>query len=70
MFAGLLFIIIGALWLLQALGYMPGDFWDFFWPIALIAFGISLLFGKKRGRCWHPWCCERHKNWHEDNKEG
>lgn len=52
-FAGMI-IVAGIGWLLQNLGYLPGNFWSIFWPILLIAFGISILV-KRRSMC--SWSC-------------
>lgn len=49
MFTGLIFIIIGAAFLLQNLGYIPESAWGIIWPAILIAFGLRLLFKKSRG---------------------
>ncbi|MDO8507202.1 MAG: DUF5668 domain-containing protein [bacterium] len=47
-------IVAGIAWLLQNLGYLPGDFWSIFWPLLLIAFGISILVKR---RSMHSWSC-------------
>lgn len=48
MFVGSLLLILGVLMILDRLGIIPGDAWDYFWPVAVIALGISLLYGAKR----------------------
>jgi hypothetical protein len=35
---------MGVLMLLDHLGFLPGDVWDYFVPLALIALGISMVF--------------------------
>jgi len=47
MFIGFLIIIIGVLMLCDHLGILPGDVWDYFVPMALIALGISMIFKDK-----------------------
>ncbi len=44
MFIGLLLIILGALLLLDRLGYIYGDIWDYFIPLAIVALGVSMIF--------------------------
>jgi uncharacterized membrane protein HdeD (DUF308 family) len=43
-FIGILLLLLGVLMLLSKLDIIRGDFWQFFWPIALIALGISIVF--------------------------
>ena len=43
MFVGSLMLLIGMLMLLDRLGYLPGDWWDYFWPLAIMALGISMV---------------------------
>ena len=51
---GLFLIAFGTLFLLQNLGFITADIWGIFWPALIIAFGVSLVFGKKKK---HHWCC-------------
>ena len=48
MFAGIVLIIVGIIFLLRNLGILTGDVWGTFWPLIVIALGLSLL--TKRGR--------------------
>ncbi len=50
MFVGFLIILIGVLMLCEHLGILPGDVWDYFVPMALIALGISMIFRDKNGK--------------------
>jgi len=50
MFIGFLIIIIGILMLLDHLGILAGDVWDYFVPMALIALGISMVFRDKHDK--------------------
>ena len=65
MFFGLFLAIIGAIFLLQNLGYITADAGSVIWPVVLIVLGLSLVFKKKRGHCCGPWC------WHgnHDHKD-
>ena len=49
MFFGALMVLFGLLMLLDRMGYLPGDLWEYFWPLALIALGISIVL-KHRSR--------------------
>lgn len=49
MFIGLIFIIVGAAFLFQNLGYIPASTWGVIWPALLMALGLRLLFKKSRG---------------------
>ncbi len=49
----LILIVVGALFLLSNLGFLPWGFWGTlwqFWPVILVLIGIELLFGR-----FHPW---------------
>lgn len=51
---GFIFILIGAGLLLKDLGYIPQNV-ELFWPLILIAVGLSIIF-KKRNCCdWMIW---------------
>jgi len=47
-FGGIL-IIVGIVAFLDNFGFLPGNFWDFFWPALLILLGASLV-AKHRGK--------------------
>ena len=47
-FLGILLLLIGSLMLLERLGIIYGDVWDYVFPLALIALGISFVFKKDR----------------------
>lgn len=51
-FLGSLLIILGVFWLLRALGFIPKDFWEFFWPVVLILIGIKLIWPGKWEKFW------------------
>ena len=48
MFFGVLLIIMGILMLLDRIGVLQGDVWNYFWPTVIIAIGISMIFKDKR----------------------
>ncbi len=55
MFVGVILIVIGAIFLLQNLGFLTSNAWEIIWPLLLIILGLSLTM-RKRSR-WHgPWC--------------
>ena len=54
MFLAIVFIVLGIILLLNALGiFVTGNLWGFFWAIVFIAIGLKLLM--KKGKC--PMCC-------------
>jgi hypothetical protein len=48
MFIGFVILALGVLFLLKNLGVIYGDIWDYLWPAAIIALGISIIFKKRR----------------------
>lgn len=50
MFIGVLLVLLGALMLLDRLGIISGPVWDYFWPLALVALGVSMIVKNKRKR--------------------
>ncbi len=52
MFIGLLLVALGVLMLLDHMGVIRGDVWDYFWPLALVALGLSMVIKDKTNR--HP----------------
>jgi len=48
MFFGVLLLILGGLMLLDRLGLLRGDMWDYFWPLVVIAIGVSMIVKHKR----------------------
>lgn len=48
MFVGILLLILGSLLLLERLGIIYGDIWEWFLPIVIIALGASMIFRKQR----------------------
>lgn len=50
MFVGVLLLLLGGLMLLQRLHIITGTVWDYFFPIALVALGASMVFRHRRRR--------------------
>ena len=50
MFFGFALIIAGILMILARMDLISGDFWDYFWPVVIIAIGAKLIFDKKKDR--------------------
>ena len=44
MFVGILLLAIGILMMLDKMGIIYGSFWDYLWPVALIALGADFIF--------------------------
>ena len=65
MFFGYFFMILGIFILLQAMGIIVGNFWGYFWGIALIALGFAMLGGKKNCHCWLG-VCNKKDHQHKD----
>ena len=47
-FLGILLLLIGSLMLLERFGIIYGDVWDYVFPLALIALGVSFVLKKDR----------------------
>ena len=45
---GTFFIILGFLLLLEVIGVIDGNFWNYLFPVLLILFGLDLIVKKKR----------------------
>jgi hypothetical protein len=59
-FIGLVLLAIGIVALLIKLGVLSGSVWGYFWPIVLIALGLTFVLGRftRRGhRMWCRWWC-------------
>ena len=48
MLLGFLLLLFGVLMLLDRMHIIYGDVWDYFWPIVVIAFGLSLVFKSRK----------------------
>jgi len=43
-----LLVLLGILMLLDRVGILSGPVWDYFWPLALVALGLSMIIRSKR----------------------
>lgn len=43
MIFGFLIVLIGAIFLLENLGFITIDTWEVIWPVALILIGVSII---------------------------
>jgi hypothetical protein len=50
MFIGFLLLLLGTLLLLSQMGIITGGFWNYFWPAAIIAVGLSMIFNHVRSK--------------------
>lgn len=50
MFVGALLLLLGALLLLDQMGIIRGGVWDYFWPAAIIAVGLSMIANHARNK--------------------
>ncbi|HUV31908.1 MAG TPA: DUF5668 domain-containing protein [Acidobacteriota bacterium] len=48
MFIGILLLILGVLLLLERMGIIYGDIWDYFLPVAMVALGVHLILQHRR----------------------
>lgn len=49
MFFGIILVILGALMLLNQAGIIHWSFWGFLWPALIIAVGVRMIAGEKKG---------------------
>ncbi len=50
MYLGFGLVLIGILLLLNNLGIIKGDAWDYIWPMVIILLGLS-MFGRNKDCC-------------------
>lgn len=64
---GSILVVFGAVDLLDNFGFLPGNFWEFFWPLLIIAFGLMFISRSCSHNCgwrcmWKPCVdCDPHK---------
>ncbi len=67
MMLGYFFVVLGIFLLLKAMGIIVASFWGYFWGIALVVLGFSMI-NKKGDRCclgfWN------HKKDHHKDENG
>jgi len=49
MFFGIILVVIGALLLLNNMGIIYGSFWNYLWPVVIVAVGLRMIVGEKKG---------------------
>ena len=50
MYVGSLILVLGVIMFLTQLGVLTGDVWDYVFPTALVALGISLMAERRRDK--------------------
>lgn len=50
MFIGIILVAAGLLMILDKMGIIYGSFWDYLWPVVLIALGADFIFKHNRNR--------------------
>ncbi len=53
MFFAYFLIVVGVVFLLKNFGILPAGSWGIIWPSLLIAWGLSMIFG--RHKYWWSW---------------
>lgn len=54
-------LIIGFLMLFERMGVISNEWWGYFWPLAIIAIGLSMMFNKMtRDHYWDECCMRGH----------
>ena len=50
-------VIIGFLLLFEKMGILSGEMWGYFWPMLIIAIGLSMMYNKMSHRHLFDDCC-------------
>lgn len=50
MFVGMLLVVMGVLYFLERIDVLTDPIWDYFWPLAIVALGISFITDSKKKR--------------------
>ena len=50
MFIGIILVAMGVLMIPDKMGIIYGSFWDYLWPVALIALGVDFIFKNSKDR--------------------
>jgi hypothetical protein len=70
MFVAYLFIVIGAVFLLNALGLFSGHVWGIIWAVIFLAIGFKLMQRKSYcPMCMGFWTGKAHEHFHEHWQE-
>ncbi|MBT4649300.1 hypothetical protein HN670_03980 [bacterium] len=68
---GLVFVIVGTLWLLQEAGFISGGFWGYLIPVLVILMGLDMMQrNSSKLDCWFGMChphgkSQKHKSDHK-----
>lgn len=54
MWFGFALVLVGVLLLLNNLGIIQGNTWDYIWPAIIILVGLSILLRRKDPNCCSP----------------
>ncbi len=55
----LIITIVGFLLLLDKMGIISSDVWSYFWPVLIIAIGLSMMYNKMNHDHFFDECCMR-----------
>jgi len=61
--------LLGFLLLLDKLGLIDSSFWGLFWPLLIIAMGLSMMFNKLQHNHYFDECCIRGDHHTSDRKK-
>ena len=50
MFVGMLLVLMGVLFLLEQIDVLTDPIWGYFWPLAIVALGISFITDSNKKR--------------------
>lgn len=48
MWVGVVLIVVGFIFLLQSLGFVTGDVWNFVWPAIIVMLGVFIIINKRK----------------------
>ena len=66
MLFGVILVVIGILLLLEKMGIITGNFWDYLWPVVIIVIGLSFVTKKHGGNgCWSLGGSKKHDKHHK-----
>lgn len=66
---GLIFVIVGILWLLQEMEIISGGFWGYVLPILIILIGLDMLNRDKNSTCGAWFRGDMFSDHHKPKKE-
>lgn len=70
MWFGFALVLVGVLLLLNNLGIIQGNTWDYIWPAVVILIGLSILLRRKDPNCCPPKVkAEEKKDGKDDKKD-